>query len=125
MPVLSLVTDPDGLFDDKIGIYVPGDRYEGNERTGNYWTSGLKWEREAHLEFFESDGRFGFAQGVGIRIHGGITRAWPQKTLRIYARREYGPDKIFYDLFPAIMSMTWALKGSCSATGAMICAAPL
>jgi hypothetical protein len=101
MPVLSVVTDPDGLFDDKIGIYVPGDRYvEGNERTGNYWTSGLKWEREAHLEFFESDGRFGFAQGVGIRIHGGITRAWPQKTLRIYARREYGPDKIFYDLFP-------------------------
>lgn len=101
LPVLSLVTNPAGLFADKTGIYVPGDRYvEDNERTGNYWASGPKWERVAHLEFYEADGEFGFAQGVGIRIHGGITRAWPQKTLRIYARREYGPDKITYDLFP-------------------------
>lgn len=101
MPVISLVTDPDGLFDSKTGIFVPGDRYvEDNERTGNYWGSGPKWEREAHLEFYEANGEFGFAQGVGIRIHGGITRAWPQKSLRIYSRREYGPDKITYDLFP-------------------------
>lgn len=101
MPVISLATDPAGLFDDKIGIYVPGERYvEGNRRTGNYWASGPKWEREAHMEFYESDGKFGFAQGVGIRIHGGITRDWPQKSLRVYARREYGSDKINYDLFP-------------------------
>lgn len=101
MPVISLVTNPTGLFDDHTGIYVPGDRYvPDNQRTGNYWASGIKWEREAHLEFFEADGEFGFAQGVGIRIHGGITRSWPQKTLRIYARREYGLDKITYDLFP-------------------------
>lgn len=101
MPVISLVTDSAGLFDDKIGIYVPGDRYvPDNQRTGNYWASGINWEREAHLEFYEADGEFGFSQGVGIRIHGGITRSWPQKTLRIYARREYGQDKITYDLFP-------------------------
>jgi len=101
MPVISLVANRQGLFDDKTGIYVPGNRYvPDNERTGNYWASGSDWEREAHLEFYEANGDFGFAQGVGIRIHGGITRAWPQKTLRIYARREYGPDKITYNLFP-------------------------
>lgn len=101
MPVISMVTNPAALFDNNNGIYVPGNRYvPDNERTGNYWASGTNWEREAHLEFFEADGQFGFAQGVGIRIHGGITRAWPQKTLRIYARKEYGPDKITYPVFP-------------------------
>jgi hypothetical protein len=101
LPVISLTTDPDGFFGDKKGIYVPGDRYvENNDHTGNYWGNGANWERRANLEFYEADGEFGFSQGVGVRIHGGITRAWPQKTLRIYAREELGPNKFTYDIFP-------------------------
>ncbi len=101
LPVISLTTNPAGFFSDKTGIYVPGNQYEeNNDHTGNYWGKGESWERKANLEFFEADGEFGFSQGVGVRIHGGITRAWPQKTLRIYAREELGPNKFTYDIFP-------------------------
>ncbi len=31
----------------------------------------------------------GFAQNIGVRIHGGATRRYPQKSLRIYARSSY------------------------------------
>ena len=45
----------------------------------------------------------GFARNVGVRIHGGATRRYPQKSLRIYARSEYDwtPD-ITWPLFAGL-----------------------
>lgn len=101
MPIISLVTDAHGLFDEKTGIYIPGNRHrEGNLWTGNYFARGIDWEREGHLEFYETDGSLALSQNIGMRIHGGITRAWPQKTLRLYARSEYGESRFNYQIFP-------------------------
>ncbi len=59
------------------------------------------WERPVHMEFFESDGSLAFSQNLGMRIHGGASRAASQKSLRFYARADYDPqDTIHYRLFP-------------------------
>ena len=101
LPVISLSTNNKNLFSEETGIYVPGDHYvEGEHNTGNYYQRGDEWEREASLEFFEEDGDLGFSQNVGIRIHGGWTRRLPQKSLRVYARSEYGESRINYPVFP-------------------------
>lgn len=101
LPVISIVTDNKNLFDDEIGIYVPGNLYEeGFQETGNYYGRGAEWEREGSLEFFEESGEFAFGQNVGIRIHGGYSRRLTQKSLRIYARNEYGDNAINYPIFP-------------------------
>lgn len=99
LPILSLNSDYNGLFDDTIGIFVPGIYYDGNERTGNYYQKGDSWEREAHVEFYESDNSCAFNQTVGLRIHGDKGRRYPQKTLRIYARSSYGKSQFYYSLF--------------------------
>lgn len=102
-PVISLVTDYANLFDHQTGIYVPGVHFDHSSLywSGNYHLSGPEWERPAHIEFFEPNGALGFAQNVGIRIHGGITRSLPLKTFRVYARGEYDPaNAINYQLFP-------------------------
>ncbi len=45
----------------------------------------------------------GFSQNVGIRIHGGSTRRYPQKSLRIYARSIYDwQSDITWPLFPGL-----------------------
>lgn len=45
----------------------------------------------------------GFAQNVGVRIHGGATRRYPQKSLRIYARSAYDwSPEISWPLFPGL-----------------------
>ncbi|WP_370647495.1 CotH kinase family protein [Rhodohalobacter sp. 614A] len=101
LPVISLATDNRNLFSDETGIYVPGNRYaDGRDDTGNYYMHGDAWEREASMEFFEPDGHRGFSQNVGLRIHGGWTRRLPQKSLRVYARSEYGESRINYPVFP-------------------------
>ena len=93
LPVFSVVTDPANFFDPQIGIYVPG-------WNNNFTQRGRDWERPAHIEFFEADGAPAFAQDVGVRIHGGTSRNRPRKTLRIYARADYGESWINYPLFP-------------------------
>ncbi|ABR46427.1 Spore coat protein CotH [Alkaliphilus metalliredigens QYMF] len=112
LPVISISTDSKGLFSYEEGIYIPGkvfyewrnqnptERVIGNT-PANYNARTIEAERTAHIEFFEPNGVLGFSQGAGLRIHGGFTRAWAQKSLRLYARRDYDQDNSFrYEVFP-------------------------
>ncbi len=106
VPIVSLVTEAGNLFDDTIGIYVPGDLYENlfpeepwPAHPANYHQRGDIWERPVHISLFEPGGKLGFAQDAGIRIHGAWTRWFPQKSLRLYARDLYGEDAFDYPLF--------------------------
>ena len=102
LPVISLVTSPENLFDHNIGIYVPGTHYDDNDYwlSGNYFQKGLLWERPVHIEYFDDTGYSRLSQDAGIRIHGGRTRGLAQKTLRLYAREEYGKKYFNYNLLP-------------------------
>lgn len=101
LPVVSISTDSTNLFGHEEGIFVPGKYYqEGVDHTGNYYQRGIEWEREASLEFFDEKGDLKLAQNVGLRIHGGFSRRWQQKSLRIYARNQYGENRINYQIFP-------------------------
>jgi uncharacterized repeat protein (TIGR02543 family) len=114
LPVVSLISDPDGLFGFAEGIYVPGKTYAdsgegfGENRWGrpyaNYFQSNADrgWERAAHFELFEP-GRRGasVSLALGAAVTGGSMRALPQKTIELLARGgEYGTNQIGYALFP-------------------------
>jgi hypothetical protein len=98
-PILSLATDRSDFFGKKKGIYVSGDN---DGRGENFFRSGKEWERAIYLEFFDHNGRRVFGQGMGARIHGRGSRQNPQKSLRIYAREEYGLDRLKYRIFPEL-----------------------
>lgn len=86
MKVISIVTDSSNLYDSQKGIFT------------NFENSGKEWERPANLQLFNG-GNYSFEQNVGIRVHGGYTRRFEQKSLNIYARSEYGASTFKYDLF--------------------------
>ena len=121
MKVVSLVTDPDNLFDYDKGIYVLGRVYDEENKTSgpqnpwggwggwggmvnpwemaaNYTQKGKEWEREASFELFEN-GESVLSQNVGIRIKGAASRSAPQKSFNIYARQDYGTPELAYDFF--------------------------
>lgn len=101
LPVFSLITDSLNLFDYDSGIFVPGVFADpANNRTGNYFQRGIEWERPVHIEYFEQEGDVAFAQNGGLRIHGQYSRRAAQKSLRLYARNEYGKKYFAYRLFP-------------------------
>ncbi len=102
IPVISLITEENNLFNPDTGIFVPGVSFDSQnpEWSGNYFMDGDNWERNIHIEYFERDGTLGFSQNAGIRIHGGKTRQAAQKSLRLYARNEYGEKYFNYKLLP-------------------------
>ncbi|MCC5941302.1 MAG: CotH kinase family protein [Balneolaceae bacterium] len=101
LAVVSINTDRENLFGHERGIYVPGALHEsGDDGSGNYEQRGIEWEREASLEFFDETGELKFAQNAGLRIHGGFTRRFAQKSFRLYARSEYGESRFNYKIFP-------------------------
>jgi hypothetical protein len=108
LPVLSVIVDPQDLFGHELGIYALGQIYEQYYssavtwwfRPANYTQRGDTWERTGHLTLFESATETPIDQGVGYRIHGGITRSYQRKSLRVYARSDYGPSTLAYPVFP-------------------------
>ncbi len=93
MPLISINAHAGAFFDADTGIYVYGNH-------NNYTQRGREWERLVHFEFFEENGDLSFAQNMGARIHGGTSRNRPRKSLRMYARSDYGTTWVEYPLFP-------------------------
>ncbi len=97
---VSVVTEPDSLFDEETGIYVSGENSGRADHWENYFQRGEDWERTASVAVFDADGTELFSQAAGIRVRGGQTRAYPQKSFNLFAREEYGGKNRFaYDLF--------------------------
>ncbi|MFC1552084.1 chitobiase/beta-hexosaminidase C-terminal domain-containing protein, partial [Candidatus Latescibacterota bacterium] len=104
LPIISVSTNPENLWDPDIGIYVKGNSttrggYVGIQPTGsgNYCED---WERPIHAEMYEPNGTQGFSIDAGMKIVGKGSRGNPQKNIAIFARPEYGYDSIDYKIFP-------------------------
>lgn len=103
LPVVSLCCDSLSLFDYDTGIMVMGRYYNpaDPDYSGNYYQKGKEWERRCNVEFYEPDNT-GVNQEVGLRTHGNISRRYPQKGLKIYAREEYGKKRLKHRFFESI-----------------------
>lgn len=115
LPALAITAASQDLFDFFRGIYtagfffdnwrernpdVPAEIYSGS---ANYYLSGSAHEIPAHLEWFSSDGELVFRRDIGLRTHGGVSRSFPQKSLRIYSGDNYDPlGAINFPLFPGL-----------------------
>ena len=98
LPVISLTFEPDDFFDIDSGLYVPG-RHASEDFPhfgANFWED---WEREVHLEYFENGQSLSYAAHAGAKIFGGWSRGFPQKSLALYARRQYGDSDFSYPFF--------------------------
>jgi hypothetical protein len=112
LPVVSFTTNAAHLFDYHKGIYTPGvdfDNWRKQEpqaasnggRPANYKRRGDEAEYPASISIFEPSSTVAnHSQDVGFRIHGGWSRAYPMKTLRLVARNRYGASSISYPVFP-------------------------
>lgn len=98
LSTVSLVTDPDNLWNYNTGIYVMGPNagekspYHG----ANFWRNV---EKSASVSLFETDGRVGFSEKCGLKIFGGYSRANGKKSLACMFRGDYGKSSLDYALF--------------------------
>jgi len=108
IPIVSISLDEEHFFDYENGIYVAGKDFDDWRlenptsdalwSNANYKRSGDETEKKAHFSFFENGNEI-INQNIGLRIHGGFTRISPNKSLRLYARSEYGSSTFNHTFF--------------------------
>ena len=103
LPTMSLCADSLDLFDNDRGILVPGVFFDPQNPlyTGNYYQTGMNWERMANVEFYENDNS-GINQLAGLRTQGNKSRRFQQKALNLYAREDYGKKRFEHRFFTEI-----------------------
>lgn len=121
LAIMSITVNSSDMFDSKTGIYVKGDIYQkaledlirdvedpcpdvekGRSLDANYKQRGKDWERAAHVDYFESDGKTTVCrlqQDCGIRIQGNYSRSDLQKGLRLCGGKKYGKKNFSYPFF--------------------------
>ncbi|MBA3901270.1 MAG: CotH kinase family protein, partial [Bacteroidetes bacterium] len=97
LPVISITIDSLALWDYNTGMYAkgPGASSEYPFFGANFWNS---WEREAHIEVFSKDKQLKASLNTGLRIHGGYSRGFEQKSFRFHFRGNYGASALDYPI---------------------------
>lgn len=98
LPVAALSTDPYNLYDYYNGIFVMGPNAEANDPFfgANFWED---WEKPFHFEYYIQTGEQVVNQGAGAKIMGNYSRARDQKSLGVFARKNYGKGSFEYPFF--------------------------
>ena len=111
--VVSIVTNPENLYDPDIGIYVTGTMYQEWKKSDeydpkqspwdkngkcNYFQRGKEWEREAFVTIFEKGEKL-VQQNMGIIIKGASTRNNAGKSFNLHAKKKYGKSSLDAELF--------------------------
>ena len=109
LPVVCLVTDPDGLWNEETGIFAAG---AGIDLTSY---SGIPFKRptpvyrlqkeakarvEAYAEMYEQTGETVFSQGLEFGLIGQFSLDMPQKSMKLTAKARYGSKYIQGNPFP-------------------------
>lgn len=95
LPVVSIVTNKDYFYDNKLGIYVQGNY---TNHTPNY---EYDWRRPINYEYFEgADTPSSINQLCETRVKGGATRGSALKSLAVYANKRFGEKRFNYEFFP-------------------------
>lgn len=88
LPIISLVSDNDYFYSDEYGILIGGD----NDKATNCYQG---WRRPVNAEFFDlRDGQeIVFNQLCETMVAGNYSRAYPQKSMKLYANRRFGAKR--------------------------------
>ena len=113
--VISAAVDPDDLLDYERGILAAGSVYDewlkiekdpevflygyGWEFESNSTQRGRAWERPCILQIYDGRNTISAELNAGMRITGGYSRRISQKSFNFYFRKEYGKNRLDYELF--------------------------
>lgn len=108
LPVVALNIDEDKLYSYQNGIQVAGADFDQwrvsapNDAStfapGNFTRSGDETEVKGNFSYYKN-GHEVINQDVGVRIQGGFSTRFPNKSYRLYARSEYGHGTFDYPFF--------------------------
>lgn len=106
LPIVSLVCDPDILWNSETGMLVTGDHVVKEAGKLPFKDTIYRMVKEdlppatGHLEYYLLDGTRVLSQGVDMSLMGQFSLDMPQKSFKIRAKAKYGQSTFAAALFP-------------------------
>lgn len=111
LPVVALVSDPDFLYGDELGLLVAGENgsvvpsyCNGPDLWANYWND---WHRPANFELFDRSKKERLNQEVKIGNFGACSRTKYVKSIKVNAAKIYGDNELDYPIFKEKPNLSW------------------
>ncbi len=129
LPIVSVVTDPDNLYDDSIGVYTVGVNGVSGRGIDYKSNKNMDWERPVNVDYILPDGTSALNQEATFYISGGWSRHWDPTSFKLKAEKRYQLKNYFdYPLFPlkpynknkVVVMRNGGNDGSCRAKDAVI-----
>ncbi len=99
LPVISITTNPDNLYDNTIGVYVDGTNGISGRNHGES-NLNMDWERPVNFEYITPDGKMAVNMEAEFTISGGWSRHYAPASFKIKASKTYeGVNSISYPFF--------------------------
>lgn len=98
-PIVSIGVTPFVLFDPTDGMFMKGTHAVDSlwhKPGANFWS---RKEVRVHIDIFESTGENVYSNLSGLRLFGGMSRLFPQKSMAIVARKRYGKKRFDHAIF--------------------------
>ncbi len=104
LPIVSVIMNPEDIIGEENGLLILGkkenpkeeDCWEDPVSRINFCAMGRSWERQAIIDIFDQNHRkILLSQKAGIRIKGKKSRLWIQKSMSLFARKEYANSNYF------------------------------
>ena len=105
VPVVSVVVDPDLLWNEEYGMLAEGDIVKTVAGALPFKNSTYRKVKDAsipyegYLEYYDTDGTQVLSQGIDISTAGDFSLDLPQKSFKIRAKAEYGAKTFAAALF--------------------------
>ena len=109
IPIIAISIDNDKFYGYEDGINVPGILFDewrienpdapfNGFAPANYQKRGGETELTIHFNYFENGNEI-LNHNAGLRMNGGYTRVYPNKSLRLYAKSKYGAKSFHHNFF--------------------------
>ncbi len=98
-PTVSLGLPAEVLFDPLDGLFMQGARANDSllsKKGANFWSRA---EVPIHCEIFDEKDRLVYNSECGMRLFGGMSRLFPQKSLALVSRDRYGDKRFRHPFF--------------------------
>lgn len=98
-PVVSIGVTDEFLFDPQKGLFMQGGAVRDtlwHKPGANFWS---RKEVRVHVDIIESDGKLVHSSLTGMRLFGGMSRLFPQKSLALVARKRFGESRFDHPFF--------------------------
>lgn len=111
LPVVSVVSDPDYVTGDELGLFVEGENgsvvpsyCSAKEHEANYMND---WDRAANMEYFDMGRKERLNQELKIGNFGACSRTKFVKSIKVNANKVYGDKELDYPIFSEKPRLRW------------------